>query len=327
MTILIPDAAFDDDHALERVAAAPYELVVRRASRAEDVAAAEWEAAEAIIAYHRMAYDAALLPLLANCRILVRAGVGCDAVDLAAFAARRIPVCNVPDYGTAEVADHAIALLLALARGIVEFHRLIAADPVLGWDWRHFPPPVRRLTGARLLIVGYGRIGQAVARRAASLDLAVGFHDPVAQPSAGLRRYESLEAGLAEADIVSLHLPLTKETRGLIGMRQLAAMKKGAILINTARGELVDLDALTAALRDGKIAGAGLDVLPEEPPDPAHPLFRALRLDEAWLRGRLVLTPHAGFLSRDAIRDMRRKAIETAVTYLRDGRLINCVNR
>jgi lactate dehydrogenase-like 2-hydroxyacid dehydrogenase len=328
VTILIPDAAFDDDHALERAAAAPFALLVRRAARPDEVPAAEWAAAEAIVAYHRMDYDAALAARLARCRILVRAGVGCDNVDLAALAARGIPVCNVPDYGIAEVADHALALMLALARGIVEFHRRIAADPVPGWDWRHFPPPVRRLAGARMLVVGFGRIGQAVARRAAAFDLAVGFHDPPG-PAApdGIRRYDTLEAGLVAADIVSLHAALTPETRGLINARSLGAMKEGAILINTARGGLVDLDALAAALYSGRLGGAGLDVLPQEPPDPAHPLIQALTQGAPWLRGRLILTPHAAFLSRDAITDMRRKAIETAVAYLRDGALVHCVNR
>ena len=329
MTILIPDAAFDDDHALERAAAAPYPVRVRRANRAGDIPAEDWQSAEAVIAYHRMRYDADLCAALRSCRILVRAGVGCDNVDLAAFAARGIPVCNVPDYGVAEVADHTIALILALARGVVAFHGLVAADPVRGWDWRHWPPPVRRLAGQRLLIVGFGRIGRAVARRAMAFDLDVGFHDPLAPPDAdaGIRRHDDLDAALGGSDIISLHATLSEATRALIDRGRLARMKQGAILINTARGGLVDLDALADALREGRIAAAGLDVLPDEPPDPAHPLFTALRAGAPWLAGRLVVTPHAGFLSSNAIADMRRKAIETAIDFLRDGRLRHCVNR
>jgi lactate dehydrogenase-like 2-hydroxyacid dehydrogenase len=327
LRLLIPDAAFDGDHALEREAAAPDMVTVCRAVQPGDIAPAEWAAAEAVIAYHRMSYDAALCASLRACRILVRAGVGCDNVDLAAFAARGIPVCNVPDYGIAEVADHAIALMLALARGVVAFHQAVAADPVRGWDWRLFPTPVRRLAGQRLLIVGFGRIGQAVARRALALDLDVGFHDPLVRIAMhGVARHDDLDRALAEADIISLHAALTGATRALIDRRRLAAMKPGAILINTARGALVDVDALTEALRAGRVAAA-LDVLPDEPPDPAHELFRALRDEAPWLRGRLVVTPHAAFLSRDAIIDMRRKAVETAIAYLRDGALRNCVNR
>jgi len=327
LTLLIPDAAFDDDHALERAAAAPLAVVLRRAQRAEDIPATEWEAAAAIVAYHRMRYDAALAARLKRCRILVRAGVGCDNVDLAAFAARGIPVCNVPDYGTGEVADHAIALMLALARGVVAFHAAIAADSVRGWDWRLWPPPVRRLAGQRLLVVGFGRIGQEVARRAAAFDLAVTYYDPLARAATGVERCDDLAAGLAAADIVSLHAALTPDTRALFDRGRFAQMKRGAILVNTARGGLVDLDALSEALSDDRIAAAGLDVLPDEPPDPAHPLFRALHADAPWLKGRLVVTPHAAFLSREAIQDMRRKAVETAIAYLRDGTLRHCVNR
>ncbi len=191
--ILIPDAAFDDDHALERGAAAPYALVVRRARRADEVADAEWADAEAIVAYHRMAYDAGLCARLARCRILVRAGVGCDNVDLAAFAARDIPVCNVPDYGTGEVADHTIALLLALTRGVVEFHRGVVADPVRGWDWRRWPRPVRRLAGQRLLMTWPG--DRAVARRAQVFDIAVEYYDPLRRDVEGTRVADLEAAG------------------------------------------------------------------------------------------------------------------------------------
>jgi len=329
--ILIPDAVFDDDHALEQKAAAPLKLVVRRAAQADEIPDEECQTAEAVIGYHRLAYDAALCRRLTRCRILVRAGVGSDNVDLAAFAARGIPVCNVPDYGIAEVADHTIALLLALARGIVEFHRGIAADPVRGWDWRRWPPPVRRLKGQLLLLIGFGTIGRAVARRAQALDLAVGYYDPLvprdAANATGIRAYDDLDAALGEADIVSLHAMLTPASRNLIDRRRIAAMKAGAILLNTARGGLVDLDALAEGLQSGRIGAAGLDVLPAEPPDPAHLLFAALRQDAPWLRGRLVVTPHAAFLSADAIADMRRQAVETAVAYLRDGSLRHCVNR
>jgi phosphoglycerate dehydrogenase-like enzyme len=325
VNLLIPDAVFDDDHAIERVAASPDTILLRRASAAKDIAAEDWRAADAVVAYYKLAYDAAIAARLTTCRILVRAGVGTDNVDLAAFGARGIPVCNVPDYGTGEVADHTIALILALTRGIVEFHRGIAADPVGGWDWRRWPAPVRRLKGQKLLLVGYGAIGRAVARRAASLDLSVGFYDPYAPPGL-VTLYDTLEAGLAEADIVSLHAMLTPETHGLIDACRIAGMKRGAILINTARGALVDLDALNEGLASGLIGAAALDVLENEPPDPAHPLFRALKGDASWLRGRLILTPHAAFLSADSIVDMRRKAVETAMTYLRTGQLVHCVN-
>lgn len=322
-TLLIPDLAFEDA-GIERAAAGSVRLLIRRAERAEDVSAADWGAADAVVAYHRLRYDAALAEELTRCRVLVRAGVGTDNIDLAAFGARGIAVANVPDYGTGEVADHALALLLALTRGIVEFHRGIAENPVTGWDWRRWPKPVRRLKGQKLLVVGYGAIGRAVAQRAKSFEMEVGAYDPVAKIGDGVTAYDTLEAGLAEADIISLHAMMTKENEGLIDARRIGAMKKGALLINTARGGLVDLDALSDALRGGQIGAAALDVLPEEPP--AHPLFRALSEDADWLCGRLIVTPHAAFLSADAIRDMRRKAVENALAFLHSGELRHCVN-
>lgn len=324
--ILVPDAVFEDDHALERQAVAPDELRLRRAASAADVSGADWREADAVIAYHRLAYDDAVAERLARCRILVRAGVGTDNVDLDAFAARGIPVCCVPDYGTDEVATHAIALMLALSRGIVEFHRGIAADPRRGWDWRRWPGPVRRLKGLRLLVVGMGAIGRAVAARAAALGLVPFYVDPLVPAADGVPRADDLDAALAVADIVSLHAVLTPETRGLMNARRLARMKRDAILINTGRGALVELDALTEALRAGALGGAALDVLPDEPPEAEHPLFRALRENAPWLMGRLIATPHAAFLSAEAIHDMRMGAVETALLYLREGRLRHCVN-
>jgi lactate dehydrogenase-like 2-hydroxyacid dehydrogenase len=327
--ILLPDAVFDGDHPVERMTAAPMPLVLHRAQTAADVSAEEWGQAEAVIAYHRLAYDEALCQRLTKCRILVRVGVGCDNVDLAAFAARGIPVCNVPDYGVGEVADHTIALLLALTRGVVSFHNAIARDPVRGWDWRQWPPMVHRLQGKRLLIVGYGAIGRAVAHRAAAFDLAVGWYDPFApadEDESFRRRFHDLDEALGQADIVSLHAAVAQKDAKILDRPRLAAMKPGAILLNTARGGLLDLDAVADGLEQGTIGAVGLDVLPDEPPDPQHRLFAALREEAAWTKGRIVVTPHAAFLSADAIDDMRRKAIETAVAYLRDGTLRHCVN-
>jgi len=138
---------------------------------------------------------------------------------------------------------------------------------------------------------------------------------------------DSLEALLGEADVVSLHCPLTAENANLIDARALGALKPGALLINTARGGLVDLDALGAALRESRLSGAGLDVLPSEPPDPAHPLIQAFRRREPWLDGRLLLTPHVAWLSPDGRADLRRKSAETLRGYLFGQKLRNCVNQ
>ena len=265
-----------------------------------------------------------------RCRIVVREGVGYDNLDLAGWGARGVPVCNVPDYGTTEVADHALALALALTRGTSTYDEALRSDLGSGWSYAG-APLVRRLRGTTFAILGLGRIGLAAARRAAAFDMKVIFYDPYlsngVELAVGYERLRSLDEIMARADILSVHTPLTDETRGLVGAKLLAAAKSDLIVINTARGPIVDLDALADALRDGRIAGAGLDVLPQEPADIAHPLIAAWHAGEPWVRNRLVITPHAAFYSPSALDDMQRKAIEVSVAYLRDGTLMNCVNQ
>ena len=264
-----------------------------------------------------------------RCRIVVREGVGYDNLDLAGWAARGVPVCNVPDYGTSEVADHAIALLLALTRGTGIYDEALRADPAKNWSYAA-APVVRRLRGATFAILGLGRIGLATARRAAAFDMKVIFYDPYlsngTELAVGFERVRSLDEIMARADILSVHTPLTDETRSMVGADLLAKAKSGLIVINTARGPIVDLDAIAGALRSEHIAGAGLDVLKREPVDADHPLVKAWRAGELWVRGRLVLSPHAAFYSPSSLEDMQRKSIEVVVAYLRHGVLMNCVN-
>ena len=215
----------------------------------------------------------------------MRSGVGFDNIDTAGWGARKIPACNVPDYGTTEVADHAIGLMLALTRGTSSLWR--RADSGNGAEGWHFSkaPLVRRHKGATFGIVGLGRIGLATARRAAAFDMKVVFYDPHllsgVDLSTGYERVHSLAELMGRADVVSVHAPLSDETRKLLGAAAFAAAKPGLILINTARGPIVDLDALEAAMRSGTVAGAGLDVLPNEPGDLDHPLIAAWRSREA----------------------------------------------
>ena len=263
------------------------------------------------------------------CRILVRMGVGHDSIDGAAWGAAGVPLCNVPDYGTSEVADHAIALMLALVRGTTLYHERLAQDAHAGWSFAG-APNMRRLRGAVFGVVGLGRIGLAAALRARGFGMEVAFFDPYApnglEIAVGARRVNTLPELMAMSDVLSVHAPLSAETRGLIGRDALAAAKPDLVVVNTARGPIVDLDALTDALEAGRIGGAGLDVLPVEPPEPGTRLLRAVADGAAWTKGRVVLTPHAAFYSPDALADMRRKAMEVVLYYLRDGRLTNCVN-
>ena len=289
-----------------------------------------WGSADAVLAWLAMPLDAAAITRLTRCRVIVGCGVGVDRIDVVAAGRAGIAVCNVPDYGTGEVADHALGLILALARGIVRSHEALRADLVAGWR-SDLAPTLTRLQGARLGIVGLGRIGRAVATRAPGLGLAVVVYDPhlpQGQEIAGHgRRIDDFREFLGEVDVVSIHAPLTTETRGMFDATAFRAMRPGALLVNAARGAIVDTDALADALEAGTIAGAALDVLPEEPPRPAGKLLTAFRADVPWLRGRLVLTPHSAWRSPASYAECRRKAVETALLYLREGRLRHCVNR
>ncbi len=326
-TILIPDYSFADEPGIEHDAAGPHTLLVHRARTADEIPDAIWTTIDALVCHHIMPMDRALAERARQVRIVVRTGVGYDHVDLKAWGEHGIPVCNVPDYGTTDIADFALALLLGLARGIVPYHQGLRADPVASWFHRIPSPTVRRLRGANCLVIGLGAIGMAFARRALALEMKVGFYDPY-RPNAiglglGLTKFDRLEDGMAWADVASVHALLNRETRHLINGTVLAAAKPGLILINTARGGIVDLDALTAALDSGQVSGCGIDVLEQEPPDPAHPFLTGLtsgRYD-----GRVILTPHSAFNSPEAAFDMRSKAVLTARTFLETGRINNQV--
>jgi phosphoglycerate dehydrogenase-like enzyme len=239
------------------------------------------------------AEDLERLPAL---RAIASSTTGLDHVAVEAAALRGIDVRNVPDYCTEEAADTTIALLLALLRGSVELDRSVHAGR---WDYTA-AGPLRRVAGTHLGIVGFGLIGQAVASRALALGLRLWVSDPLVQPSqitdAGARP-AALDELLTDCAAVTLHAPLTPATEGLIGARELALMPRGAVLVNTARGRLLDVDALLAALERGHLAGAALDVLPEEPPT---------RIPEA---PGLIVTPHAAWYSPEAEREARVRAV------------------
>ena len=328
--ILIIDPQSDVPDIESRVAGPDAVLDIVRPGAAP-VGTAALQAADAIIncrSRHRL--PAALVQQMERAKIVVQAGVGFNHIDIAACARRGIPVCNTPDYCTREVADHAIALMLALIRGVAAYNdRLLVRDDA--WDTRALAlPPVRRLANLTFGVVGLGRIGTAAARRARAFDMRVVFHDPYVAPgqelALGFERAATLAALLAEADVVSLHCPLTEATTGLIDHAAVAAMKPGAVLLNTARGGVVDLDAVGAGLSAGTLGAAALDVLPREPLDRSHPLLAAWTRREPWLEGRLLLTPHAAFYTPESLADMRRLSMQAVVDFLRHGQLLSCVN-
>ncbi|HEY8489399.1 MAG TPA: D-glycerate dehydrogenase [Dehalococcoidia bacterium] len=259
--------------------------------------------------------DAALLDAAPRLRVVSNVAVGYDNVDVAAATARGIPVGNTPGVLTETTADFAFALLLAVARRVVEADRFVREG-----RWRQWDPNLllgRDVHGATLGIVGMGAIGAAVARR------GLGFGMRVLYTRRGGPRPDApgdcvdLDRLLAESDFVSLHVPLTPETRGLIGERELRRMRPTAYLINTARGPVVDQRALARALHEGWIAGAGLDVTEEEPVDPADPLLRAPNV---------VIAPHIGSASHATRSRMAEMAVENCLAGLAGRPLPHCVN-
>jgi len=237
--------------------------------------------------------DAELMDRLPSLRVVATATVGFDHIDVDAAEERGVAVVSVPDYCTQEVADHALALLYALTRGVVALDADVRRG---GWNPKA-SGPLRTLAELRVGIVGLGRIGNAVATRLLALGAEVWAHDivPVARDSV---RFVDLDELLAECDAITLHVPLTRETRTLIGRAQIATMKRDAYLVNTARGAVVDVGAVLQALRAGRLGGAAFDVLPQEPP-PLAPLAP-----------RLVLTPHAAWYSDAAEDRSYRLAVE-----------------
>ncbi len=329
--VLIIDPQFEDDPDIEReVAGTDVTFDIVRPGDGE-VPVEPLRHADAVInCRSRHKLPAHLIAQMQRAKVVVQAGVGFNHIDVDACARRGIPVCNTPDYGTLEVADHTIGLLLSLTRATTAYNnRLLRRDDA--WSTLELPvPPIRRLRDQVFGIVGLGRIGLAVAIRAAAFQMKVAFYDPYRpagmEHALGLQRTSSLEDLLGLADVVSLHCPLTPETTKLIDDAAITAMKPDAILLNTSRGGTVDIDAVERGLRSGKLCAAGLDVLPIEPLARSHPLLAAWSRQDAWLEGRLILTPHAAFYTPESLGDMRRLSMLAAIQFFREGRLRSCVN-
>ncbi|MEM9429061.1 MAG: C-terminal binding protein [Pseudomonadota bacterium] len=330
MRILIIDPQFEDAPDVERAVTGPEaEIVVWRTPTQGMPPVEEFAKCDALInCRSRNAVTRETVAEMTRCRIVSQAGVGFNHIDIEACAERGIPVCNAPDYGTAEVADHAVTLALCLLRGVVAYDAKLRAR-AMGWDARA-QQTVRRIQGLTFGVAGLGRIGTAAALRAQAFGFRIAFADPYLAPGIerafGFERVADLGALMEISDVLSVHTPLTDETAGFVGAETLARAKPGLVLVNTSRGGTMDLDAVEAALRDGRLGGAALDVLPQEPPDYAHPLLAAFAASEGWLDGRLIVTPHAAFYSPASVIDMRRIATENVVDYLRNGRLRTCVN-
>ncbi|KAK3669587.1 hypothetical protein LTR78_010525 [Recurvomyces mirabilis] len=239
-----------------------------------------------------------------------------------AYTVRFVRGSLSPDYGTEDIADHAIGLALSLRRGILLHHDLQRAEPPAPYTpIKH--PLIARSRGAVFGVLGLGRIGTAVALRAKAFGWHVLFYDPYlpngADKAIGAERTKNIKDLFRRSSILSIHCPCTRETRNLVGYDLLSLLPKDALLVNTARGEVVDLDGVERCLREGTLAGAGLDVLPVEPiEEPAHPLIQAYRRREAWLTGRMALTCHTAFFSPSSVEEIRSKSAQTMREVLID---------
>jgi D-3-phosphoglycerate dehydrogenase len=260
--------------------------------------------------------DAEAIEALADCRVISRYGIGVDNIDVEAAADRGIPVTNVPDYCLEEVSVHALTMYLALARGLKRYDADVADG---GWD-RDVATPIHRLSTQTVGVVGYGAIGRAVGERADALGADVVASDPfltdedVADDPATLLEFEAV---LEQSDFVTVHSPLVPETRGMFDADAFARMDEDAYFVNVARGPIVDGDALVDALDAGEIAGAGLDVFPEEPPAEDDPLRD---------HPKVITTPHVAWYSEEANDQRRRTVTDIVRTVLDGGEARNVVN-
>lgn len=310
-TVLVTDAEYPDlDLERERLQAAGGRLVLGNCrDEAEAARAAQHYGAEAALVQYATVGER-VFRACPDLRCVSRYGVGVDSIDLEAAARHGVWVANVPDYGAEEVALHAMALVLDGVRRVSALDRDVRAG---GWHYLA-AGPAPRLSELTLGLLGLGRIGQVLATRMAPLVARVVAFDPMLPDERWPRAVEcrgSPAAAAADSRILSLHLPLTPETRSLVDTSLLDALGPAGYLVNTARGGLIDPAAVLAALDDGRLAGAGLDVLPEEPPRAEEPLRR---------HPRATLTPHCAWYSERSEQDMRSQAADNVIHWLHHGR-------
>jgi D-3-phosphoglycerate dehydrogenase/C-terminal binding protein len=294
----------------------------------EDDLVGKIEDADAIMLYHFIGIGARTIERLKHCKLIVRCGVGFDNVDRTAARVRGINVANVPDYGTEDVADSAIGMMLTLTRGIHYLNDRLQLG-IGPWIYTQ-AQPVHRLRGRVFGIVGVGRIGTATALRAKALGMDVVYYDPFVpqgrDKSLGIRATETLDELLGQSHVVSLHCPLTAETKHLINRDTIAKMQPGSFVVNTSRGGVVDVLAILDAITSGHLRGAAIDVLETEPPPPDHPLIAAWRDPNHPVHGRIIINPHSAFYSEEGALDMRIKGSENCRRVLLGKLPYNVVN-
>ena len=297
----------------ERLAAAGE--VISISHGAHDQLRQSLEQAHAFLGYY--AVDAAFLDAAPSLRVVATPSVGYDSIDVAAATARGVGVCNTPGVLTAAVADLTVALIIMLARRLPEYARFVRSG---AWARREpLPELAHDIAGKTLGVVGFGRIGREVARRMQLLGMRPIWYDVFDRlpPGAPQVPYRPLDELLVGADFVTIHMDLNDNSRHLIGARELGLMRPTAYLVNTARGGVVDQSALTSALQQGRLAGAGLDVLEQEPPAPAEPILALPNV---------IAFPHMGTATHETRKAMRELAVDNVLAMLAGRRPPAIVN-
>jgi D-3-phosphoglycerate dehydrogenase/C-terminal binding protein len=283
--------------------------------------------ADAIIMYHTLSIGRTTIDRLRKCKLIGRAGVGVDNIDHLYARKLGLPVANVPDYGSEEVADTAIGMLLSLTRGIAFLNSRLR-DGEGAWSYTQVEP-LARLRNAPLGIVGLGRIGTATALRAKVLGMDVMFYDPYKpdgfDKALGIRRVTDFKMLLQQTMVLTLHCPLTAETHHLINADTLACLPNNAYLINTARGGIVDTRAVADAITTGRLLGAAIDVFDTEPPL-NDPLVHAWKNPDHPAYHRVLINPHAAFYCKEGLREIREKSAAACLNALLGTEVRNIIN-
>lgn len=309
MKVVITDAEYPDID-IERgvLEAVGLEVELAQCGSPEEVIQAGEDASALLVQYAPITSE--VFDALPHVRIVSRFGVGVDSIDLESAGERGVWVANVTDYGVEEVATHAMGMILSLVRQLPFYQKEVESG-----QWRYLSAgPLKRLRNATLGVVGLGRIGQTLAKRGRPWFGQTLGYDPYLEGREwpkGIETTESLEELFSKSQVISLHLPLSEQTRGVVDRGLLEQLQEGSYLVNTSRGGLVVIEDLLRALDSGKLAAAGLDVLPQEPPEPDDPLLA---------HPRVLLSPHAAWYSAEAEQEVRRKAAENIVSWNEQGR-------
>lgn len=273
--------------------------------------------ADVIVSWHAIALPKIFIDKLKNCKAIVRPAVGFDNIDIVSARSKNIPVINIPDYGTEEVADHTLSLILSCVRNIVNIN-LLSKKGV--WNWKHIGLETKRLRNCNAGIVGFGRIGKAVALRLKAFGVNVYFYDPYEKSgidkSLGVIEVETIEALFEKSQIITVHVPLNNETKKLINSKNISHLQKDAILVNTSRGEVIDQKTLIEFLSENPDFRLGLDVLENEPEIPLDLINN----------DNVILTSHSAFYSTASLKELKQKSIITAVSVLSGKSQKNIIN-